>query len=164
MVRFWKLMIVVILILFSGVCMCLHILFGLDARKNFDYKESEKKTIEFLNDNIYELNNLAQKYLGNHNLESQKYKMIQSIIYHKDEELEYVQFEYNSQGMLGGQYWGLLYIPRNKYLGEDNLYIYDAKDSTSSTGNDIFIRKKIKKNWFFYYDDYDGKTNLNDVK
>ena len=73
MVRFWKLMIVVILILFSGVCMCLHILFGLDARKNFDYKESEKKTIEFLNDNIYELNNLAQKYLGNHNLESQKY-------------------------------------------------------------------------------------------
>ncbi len=163
MARFWKLMIVVILISFSGVCMCLHILFGLDDRKKFDYKESEKKTIEFLNDNIYELNNLAQKYLENHNLESQKYKMIQSIIYHKDEELEYVKFDYNSQGILGGQYWGLLYIPDNHYLGEKSLYIYNEYQEKGN-GNNIFIRKKIKKNWFFYCDDYDGKINLNDAK
>jgi len=163
MTRFWQLMIVVILISFSGVCMCLHILFGLDDRKKIDYKASEKKTIEFLNNNIYELNNLAQKYLKNHNLESQKYKMIQSIKYDKDEDVEYVQFEYNSQGILGAKDWGLLYIPDNHYLGKKDLYIYDEYQERG-TGNNIVIRKKLKENWFFYYVDWDGDVKLSDVK
>lgn len=73
--------------------------------------------------------------------------------------LENVVFECKAQGILGGQSWGLLYIPSNEYLGEKKLYIYDEKEFKSDSNN-VFIRKKLKKNWFFYYDDWDGKVNL----
>jgi len=141
---------------------------GVDGNKKSDYKKSESQTMKFLNDNTDKLNNLAQEYLIDHNLESKKYKIVYLIAYRDiddihNEKLETVQFECGSQGMLGGQYWGLLYIPDNHYLGEKDLYIYNEHQEKGN-GNNIFIRKKLKDNWFFYYDDYDGKININDVK
>ena len=61
--------------------------------------------------------------------------------------------------MLGGQYYGLIYAKESK----ENLFIYDEKEETKQ-GNNVFIRQKIKDNWYFYYEDYDGKVNINKIK
>lgn len=41
----------------------------------------------------------------------------------------------------------------------DTIQIYDEKETTGE-GNNIFIREKIKDNWYFYYDDYDGTVDI----
>ena len=61
--------------------------------------------------------------------------------------------------MLGGQYYGLIYIKEYN----DELIIYDEFKETG-TGNNIFIRKKIKDNWYIYYDDFDGKVDIKKIK
>lgn len=134
----------------------------------FNYEEALEEAITFLEDNEEELDELAKEYLENHEMKSKKFKIVNSINYSdtdgiKNERLENVVFDCKVQGILGGQSWGLLHIPSNEYLGEKELYIYDEKEFKSD-GNNVFIRKKIKKNWFFYYDDWDGKVNLKKVK
>lgn len=61
----------------------------------------------------------------------------------------------NLRGMLGGQYYGIIYSKNNEEKLIKNKEIH---------GNNIFIRQKIKDNWYFYYDDYDGKVNINKIK
>lgn len=84
MVKFGKLMLVVILIMFVGTGICLYILSELDER--ISYEISEKNTITFLNDNIDELNDLAQDYLNNPDLESKEYKLISFISYNNSDD------------------------------------------------------------------------------
>ena len=60
--------------------------------------------------------------------------------------------------MLGGQYYGLIYI-KDKF---EELIIYDG--TKLENGNNIFIREKLKDNWYFYYDDYDGKVNIDKIR
>ena len=72
---------------------------------------------------------------------------------------EYIKLDLDSQGMLGGQYYGLIYTKESK----EKLIIYDEKEETKK-GNNVFIRQKIKDNWYFYYEDYDGKVNINKIK
>lgn len=69
----------------------------------------------------------------------------------------------DAQGFLGGQYYGLIYSKdENIYNGKD-LFIYDENKETGE-GNNIFIRKKILDNWFFYYNDWDGKVKIDNIK
>ena len=60
--------------------------------------------------------------------------------------------------MLGGQYYGLIYI-QDKF---DELITYDGTKLENE--NNIFIREKLKDNWYFYYDDYDGKVNIDKIR
>ena len=57
--------------------------------------------------------------------------------------------------MLGGQYYGLIYSQNN----HDGLI-----KNKEIGGNNIFIRQKITDNWYFYYDDYDGKVDVKKIK
>ena len=74
-------------------------------------------------------------------------------------EVEYIVFDLDSQGMLGGQYYGLIYSKNNKL----DLIIFDEYKERGK-GNNIFIRKTIKDNWYFYYDDFDGKVDVDKIK
>ena len=79
-----------------------------------------------------------------------------------------ITFDFDSQGMLGGQYWGI-------YYSSDNMPKLDisAVELTEATnegcyfwqepdGNNYYATERISKNWFFYYWDYDGnRHNLN---
>ena len=68
---------------------------------------------------------------------------------------EYIKIYIDAQGMLGGQYYGLIYSKNNEKELIKNKELH---------GNNIFIRQKIKDNWYFYYDDYDGKVNINKIQ
>ena len=67
----------------------------------------------------------------------------------------YIKFDIDAQGMLCGQYYGLIYSKNN----HDELI-----KNKEIGGNNIFIRQKIKDNWYFYYDDYDGKVDVKKIK
>ena len=69
---------------------------------------------------------------------------------------EYVYFEVGEQGFLGGQYWGIIYSKNDDIIGHNKIEIYDQY-MDEGTGNNILITEKIKKNWYFYFIDYDGK-------
>lgn len=165
MKMFPKFLLIIVTIMVVGIG-GLYLLWNMND-DSFNYEEALEESITFLEDNEEELDKLAKEYLDNHEMKSKEFKIVNSISYSdtdgiKNEKLENVVFECKAQGILGGQSWGLLYIPSNEYLGKKKLYIYDEKEFKSDSNN-VFIRKKLKKNWFFYYDDWDGKVNLKEV-
>ena len=66
----------------------------------------------------------------------------------------FVKFDINAQGMLGGQYWGLVYTDNGLLYDEEETYYFEEED-----GNNIIRAEKIKGNWWFYWEDYDGTDN-----
>ena len=112
-------------------------------KKDFNYGKVEKETIKYLEQNEDELTKIAIELYENKTSKKMSYKGISytSYNYLKDfnykEKVEYVKFSIDSQGMLGGQYYGLIYI---KNINE-NLIIYDENKETN-LGNNVFVRKK----------------------
>ena len=63
----------------------------------------------------------------------------------------FVQFDIGEQGMLGGQYWALVYTQDGKFHDETDSYIYEEVD-----GNNIWKAEKLNEHWWFLWIDYDG--------
>lgn len=59
-------------------------------------------------------------------------------------------FSVDSQGMLGGQYWSLVYTDNGLYRGETETY-FEVWD-----GNNIIKAKHIDGNWWYLWEDYDA--------
>lgn len=130
----------------------------------FNYYSAKEETINYLNKNetkltklvneIYESKLSKKNPLEGIDLAAYKYSKDFNFI----NESEYVQLDINSQGMLGGQYYGLIYSKKS----ERDIIIYDENKETKN-GNNYFIRQKISNNWYFYYDDYDGSVNIDKI-
>lgn len=125
------------------------------------YDEAKEETIIFLNDNIDNLQDISKSILKikSNSYKEHKYKD-KTYVYsymQNEEGKEYIQIDFDGQGMLGGQGWGLIYSDNDDLLNGNSYYIYDEKEQTG-TGNNIFIKEKIKDKWYFYYDDWDGKV------
>lgn len=128
-----------------------------------DYKMAKKECISFLNDNLEELNSLAEEEMTSKSDRTKTYKNKSYNYYKELSGKEYIQFAINAQGMLGGQYWGIIYSPNNDLLNGKDIEIYDEKEYRKD-GNNIFIKEKIKDNWYFYYDDFDGHVDINKLQ
>lgn len=127
-----------------------------------DYNSAKKSSIKFLNNNQIELEKIFDKLiLNNQENASGKYKEKFYIYYSNDE--KYIKLDIDSQGMLGGQYWGIIYCPSDALLENNNIKIYDENVETND-GNNIFIKEKIKDKWYFYYEDYDGKVDIKEIE
>lgn len=63
----------------------------------------------------------------------------------------YVHFEIGAQGMLGGQYWSLVYTPNGSFCGETETYTFREAD-----GNNIVKAEKLADNWWYRWEDFDG--------
>ena len=127
----------------------------------FDYENAKTTTIRYLNTNEKELKKIVDELYNNKSsVEKPLKKIIYASYYYDDyfnfkKEEEYVKLDIDAKGMLGGQYYGLIYSKNN------NEELIKNKETR---GNNIFIRQKIKDNWYFYYNDYDGKININKIK
>ena len=62
-----------------------------------------------------------------------------------------VKFDIDGQGMLGGQYWALVYTQDGNLWGENERYLYEEID-----GNNIVKAEKLNDHWWFFWTDYDG--------
>lgn len=58
---------------------------------------------------------------------------------------------------------GIIYCPSDDLIDNNYIEIYDENAETNS-GNNIFIKERIKENWYFYYDDYDGKIDIKEFE
>ena len=127
-----------------------------------NYKSAKEATIRYLNTNEKELKKVVDElYKNKSSIEKPLKKIIYAAYYYDDyfnfeNEEEYIKLDIDAQGMLGGQYYGLIY---SKTKNEKELI-----KNKDSYGNNIFIRQKIKDNWYFYYKDYDGKVNINKIQ
>lgn len=152
-----------ILIIFSGI-----LLIALAINKSwkkefdrFDYDKAKKTAIKYLNKNEEQLKTIVDELYENkssienpiENIKHARYYYDDNFNFKNDE--EYVKLDIDAQGMLGGQYYGLIYSKNNDEELIKNKELF---------GNNIFIRQKIKDNWYFYYDDYDGKVNINKIQ
>ena len=71
--------------------------------------------------------------------------------YHSDPQGKCVSFSIGGQGMLGGQYWDLVYTADGTYNGETESYLFEEPE-----GNNICRAKRITGNWWYCWMDYDG--------
>ncbi len=130
--------------------------------KSIDYKQAKKESIKFLSANINNLQEISDNMLLNKSNESKKYKNVSYSYYKNSNNKEYIQFDIDAQGMLGGQYWGIIYCPNDDLLNYNFIEIYDENKETGE-GNNIFIKEKLKDKWYFYYDDYDGNVDIKSI-
>lgn len=127
----------------------------------FDYDKAKKTTIKYLNKNEEQLKTIVDELYENKSSIENPIENIKDAGYHNSSNFnfknneEYIKFAIDAQGMLGGQYYGLIYSKNNEEELIKNKELF---------GNNIFIRQKIKDNWYFYYDDYDGKVNINKIQ
>lgn len=137
----------------------------LTSNSEFNYEETKIKAEKYLNKNELRLTQLVNELYENKTSKKDSIKGISYASYENRDDFdfknktEYIKLDLDSQGMLGGQYYGLIYTKESK----EKLIIYDEKEETKK-GNNVFIRQKIKDNWYFYYEDYDGKVNINKIK
>lgn len=150
-------LLIVVIIIFCGYLSLLK-LYKTDFDR-FTYDSGKREIIKYLKENKSQLESIAIELYESKSSNDSPYKKISYASYCKNNSLEkssFVKFNFDSQGFLGGQYYGLIYSQGgNIYDGKD-IIIYDEKKETGE-GNNIFIREKIADNWYYYYDDYDGK-------
>lgn len=167
-----KLSIIFAISLFS-ILLILIYLYNLNKNiisNKFNYESAKNYTTNFLKNNKQELEKIAKKiYIEKPTKFIDKpYKKVSTASYHNYDEIgifekdSYIKFDIDSQSMLGGQYYGLIYSYNND-IYNTNIFIYDENKETNE-GNNIFIREKISNNWYFYYDDYDGKLDIKSIK
>lgn len=127
----------------------------------FDYYKAKQITIKYLNKNEEQLKKIAEEVYEDKSSIENPLENIRYAGYYYDYNLNfkskeaYIKFDIDAQGMLCGQYYGLIYSKNN----HDELI-----KNKEIGGNNIFIRQKIKDNWYFYYDDYDGKVYVKKIK
>ena len=127
------------------------------AIREHTYQSAKDFSESFLKHNQEELENIAQETLKTKQTSMNEYKKAYEIKY--DENEEAVDFEIGSQGMIGGQYWRLVYTEKGNYRGESEKYTYYEEN-----GNNIAFAEKISENWYFYWIDYDGREDLSNIK
>ena len=131
----------------------------------FDYDSAKKKSYNFLYNSNDELQKLVNELYESKNSKKNPLSMVSYASYDYLEDFdfknktEYIKIDLSAQGMLGGQYYGLMHVKEPK----EDLIVYDEYKETQK-GNNIFIRQKIEDNWYFYYEDYDGKVDINKIK
>jgi len=63
----------------------------------------------------------------------------------------FVKFDIDAQGMLGGQYWELVYTQDGTFYDETESYL-----QKETNGNNIVRAEKINEHWWYLWTDYDG--------
>ena len=129
---------------------------------HYSYKVLNGDSEIFLNLNYEKLDKLSKSYFYDKENTKLEYENIKYIEYEKNSNGdEYLKMSIGSKRLLDHKEWGLLYIPGNAYYG-NTYYIYDEENETGR-GNDLYVVEKLRDNWFFYYNDYSGKTSYEDI-
>ncbi len=114
------------------------------------YSTAKEATEEFLIQNREEMEKIAVSLSDDEIENSGHYK---DLSYFYDEKNDCTEFEIDAQGMLGGQYWGLIYTKDGCYCGQSETYLYEEPE-----GNNIRRAEKLDGRWWFIWEDYDGNA------
>lgn len=151
---------VIIGILILIILLLLLLIIYMRVPKQTHYEKVKKESVEFLKKNYSELVKLSEELILEKSEKSVEYQGT-TIGYEYWEDTECVEIRIGAQGFLGGQYWGLIYSPNDDYLDGETIKIYNQY--ITGSGNNIFVYEKIKKKWYFFYEDYDGTIDLIEI-
>ncbi len=138
---------------------------------NESYVDAKTDSLELFEDSKDGFISSKDSVIANESSEDITMYGIKNIGFIKNENTSKVDFSIGSQGMTGGQYWGIYFSSNNKpvLFGEadvseelkkgpyDNSYYYRELN-----GNNFYATERIEEGWYFYYMDFDGnKYGLN---
>ncbi len=112
------------------------------------YHSAKEQCEKVLDQYQGEMEKIAVDSLESANNASGKFKEY-SYICHKGDGL--VVFSIDAQGMLGGQYWDLVYTEDGTFGGQTESYL-----EQDTMGNDIIRGEKLDEHWWYLWTDYDG--------
>lgn len=112
------------------------------------YSSAKKECEKILNKYQVQMEEIAVNSLKSSRNVSGNFKEYFYSSYKKD---GYVKFDISEQGMLGGQYWDLVYTADGTFNGETKSFLYKQ-----TSGNDIIRAEKINEHWWYLWTDYDG--------
>ncbi len=124
------------------------------------YSDAKIECIKVLNKNRTGLNEFAEKLLTEtpHSMAGEypksPYDSFKGYSCHVTDRHDAV-FSVGSQGMLGGQYWSLMYTADGTYRDQPETY-YEVWD-----GNNIIKAEHIDGNWWYLWEDYDATEYSN---
>ena len=119
-----------------------------------DYSSAAKSCRRFLSKNAEEMTSIAEDLLNGDTNVGESSGHYKDHYYSLEEDADgekYVKFDIDAQGMLGGQYWSLIYCPDGTLYGQSETYYSEETD-----GNNISRAEKIDGSWWYYWIDYDG--------
>ena len=120
--------------------MVVGLLFLRESRKPKTFSSAEALCVKVLENHRQELEALAAQGTSG---------TFREYNYHTED--GQVCFSIGSQGMLGGQYWELIYTTDGTYAGETTQFRYEEPD-----GNNIVRAEHLTGNWWYRWTDYDS--------
>ncbi len=146
------------------------ILMLLGCSFNKSFSQAKEQTVKFFEKNQNDFETAKDTILTAKSADDVSIKNISYISFDTVETSDMITFDYDAQGMLGGQYWGIVFssddipgidnsIPTLTESETKGIYYWEESD-----GNNIFAMERITENWFFYYFDYDGHLNISDFR
>ena len=118
----------------------------------YEYDDLKQNSIEYLEENMQELNEYAKIVLKARPQKCQHFNEV-TYCYESDHSVDidlYGLEEYKNYR--GQQSWGIIYSEEDILKGKDT-WVYDRKKE-EGYGHLIEIKTKIKDNWYFHYTDY----------
>lgn len=112
------------------------------------YTSAKKECEKILSKNQVKMEQIAVDSLKQENNVSGEFK---NFFYNSYPQEGLVSFEIGSQGMLGGQYWELIFTQDGTFKGESKYFLYKESD-----GNNIIKAERLNEHWWYLWTDYDG--------
>lgn len=141
-----------IIILSTCICVIIALLIGLafliHASKPKTFSTAKSVCQKILDKNHAQMEEIAIDALKSQKDASGHYKEYYYSCHQKERT---VRFDIDAQGMLGGQYWCLIYSENGTLYGENEKYLCEE-----SSGNNIIRAEKITEHWWYLWEDYDG--------
>jgi hypothetical protein len=131
------------------------------------YQEAKIDTIKYFTKYQNEFDAAKDTVLSKQSVDGVSIKNVNYINFYTSNTRQNISFDYDAQGMLGGQYWGLYYASDNTpWFDERNTDIELTETTVEGCyfwqepdGNNYYATERISENWFFYYMDYDGNRH-----
>jgi hypothetical protein len=133
-----------------------------------DYEQAKSHTIMFITDYKDDIETVKNDVVDNKSADNTSLEGVRYISYEAYEDGIFIFFDYDGQGMLGGQYWGFYYssndIPRVQYDYQGKIALAQAGEKGcyywwDEIGSNLYATERIEENWFFYYMDYDNNMH-----
>lgn len=134
-----------ILSLFIALVLCLSFTSCLFGKT---YSSALEECTQVLSEYQAEMEEIALKALASSEYGSGNFK---DYSYYLSHDQNSVTFSIGAQGMLGGQYWDLVYTKHGYLYNESETFYLEEED-----GNNIIRAEKLNEHWWFLWEDYDG--------
>ena len=127
------------------LCLILYALLGAVFSKSYETAKRESESYLWIHKTKLEkiaLECFSSKEKGGKEDSAYRYSF--------DPNQELVCFEVDSQGMLGGQYWELVYTKDGTLYGQTKTYLQTFH------GGNVIKAERIDEHWWFLWTDYDA--------